>query len=87
MSEMELFKNSLWLRESGSYKDIFANGIGATNITSEINTRQRKDGKKSVQFRDEGNAFFHQSKYHLALQMYNQTVCYAENGTDEMANG
>lgn len=88
------FRNPLWIKECGSYIDIFSNtfyGNDLDDIKSKIydlhTNRQRKDNDKSAQFRLEGNQFFSQAKYHLALEKYNQSVCYAENGTDVIAFG
>lgn len=86
------FRNPLWLKESGSYVDIFSgtfhgNDVDAvkSQIDDLVNNRQKKDNWKAAQFRLEGNQFFSQGKYHLALEKYNQSLCYAENDTDVMA--
>lgn len=86
------FRNPLWLKESGCYVDIFSSefhGNDIEAIKSEIdgllNDPPRKDDEKSVQFRSVGNQFFSQAKYHLALEKYNQSLCYANNDTNAMA--
>lgn len=86
------FPNPLWLKESGSYVDIFSSAFHGNDVVATkskvddlLNNRRKKDNGKSAQFRLEGNQLYAQSKYHLALEKYNKSVCYAENDTDVLA--
>lgn len=85
-------RNPLWLKESGSYVDPYSSTFHGHNvdaikskIADSLNNRQMKDNGKAAQFRLEGNRFFSEAKYHLALEKYNKSVCYAENYTDVIA--
>ncbi len=85
------FRNPLWSKDDsdGLYVDIFSSefhGIDMNGVQSEIdglfNDRQIKNNERAKQFRVEGNEFFAQGKYHLALEKYNRSVCFAENDSD-----
>lgn len=82
-------RNPLWLKESGSYVCIFSSSEDIDAVKSEIkfltSSRQKKGNEKATQYRLEGNTLFSQAKYRLALEKYNQSLCYAENATDAMA--
>ncbi|KAG4065346.1 hypothetical protein HA402_012291 [Bradysia odoriphaga] len=87
-------RNPLWLKEESDdhlYVDIFANkfyGISIDAVQSEVdglfNDRPSKNNDKSKLFRVDGNKLFSERKYHLALEKYNRSACYAENGSDEL---
>lgn len=86
------YRNPLWLKESGSYVDVFSSAFHGNDIEAIkskvadlFNNRQKKDNEKATQFRLEGNHLFSQGKYHLALEKYNKSVCYAEDGTQAVA--
>ncbi|XP_037041238.1 SET and MYND domain-containing protein 4-like [Bradysia coprophila] len=90
----ENFRNPLWLKEDAAdhpYVDIFANkfyDIFIDDVKSEIdslfNDCPSKNNAKSKLYRVDGNKLFADRKYHLALEKYNRSACYAENGSDEL---
>lgn len=60
-----------------------------SNITVDIPMRLTKDPAKSLEFRKQGNQFFSlkNQDYVRALELYNQSICYAEWDSEEMGIG
>lgn len=93
--DRENFQNPLWLKEDSAghlYVDIFSDkfhGISINSVQSEVdalfNDRPSKNNEQSKSFRNEGNKLFLEGKYHLALEKYNRSACYAENDSYELA--
>jgi len=46
---------------------------------------EKKNDKVSAALRNEGNVLYHQRKFYEALLKYNESLCYAENGSQNVA--
>ncbi|KAL9698255.1 hypothetical protein quinque_001696 [Culex quinquefasciatus] len=46
-----------------------------------------KSNAKAAHFRQEGNHFYLAKRYEKALEKYNESICYAEAGSDQLAMG
>ncbi|XP_031638613.1 SET and MYND domain-containing protein 4-like [Contarinia nasturtii] len=45
---------------------------------------KEKNSEKSLHYRQKGNAMFNEAKWIDAMELYNQSLCYAENGSELM---
>ncbi|XP_031635017.1 uncharacterized protein LOC116348245 [Contarinia nasturtii] len=86
----------LWKKESTEehafYEDIIANNGGAdalkmtfTHVRYEEQVKSNKDDKLSLDKRKMGNKFFKQEKWADAMEMYNASLRYAENGSENIS--
>uniref|UniRef100_A0A8D8KL58 (northern house mosquito) hypothetical protein n=1 Tax=Culex pipiens TaxID=7175 RepID=A0A8D8KL58_CULPI len=46
-----------------------------------------KGNAKAAHFRQQGNHFYLAKRYEKALEKYNESICYAEAGSDQLAMG
>lgn len=53
----------------------------------DIQLRKTKSNEKSMELRNSGNVHFANTKYLMALKMYNKSICYAENDSEEISLG
>lgn len=87
----------LWKKEStksdSMYVDLFALNGGTANFEQLFQYIQRekptstlnKNGAMASRQRDKGNKYFAQGKWADAMESYNESLCYAENGSKNVS--
>lgn len=87
----------LWKKESNQPNALYVNIFAVDPIQARWHlTREErraeidfspllKNNAVAVKKRKEGNVFFDQSDYVLAIEKYNDSLCYAENGSEHLA--
>lgn len=89
--------DSLWKKESngGLYVNLFEGVSSAVRdefdkIENKFNANQElrflaKSNEKSLEFRNSGNDFFKKKDWEQAMTWYNKSLCFAENGTENVS--
>lgn len=91
---MPNLNNPLWkeeIKSSEIYVDLFAGLSRQVNITDErdfldilFKNKTKKNNSKSTELRLKGNQLFAENKYSEAIAKYNESACFAENGSKEL---
>ncbi|XP_055306397.1 SET and MYND domain-containing protein 4-like [Sitodiplosis mosellana] len=82
--------DNLWKKESATaeYVDLFASVKHPSfdmHVESLKTQPTRKDYQQSTEWRLKGNEFFQQENWVEAMKCYNQSLCFAEVGTENVA--
>lgn len=79
--------DNLWKKdtEKAEYVDLFASERTSKRIDIAEMPPTRKNTQSSTEWRKKGNKFFGLQNYIEAMKCYNQSLCYAEIGSENMA--
>ncbi|XP_055322500.1 uncharacterized protein LOC129578250 [Sitodiplosis mosellana] len=80
-------KNILWDKESNQqnalFVDLFANV--KFDIPAPRGVLPQKSDQISQRLREKGNDYFVRKDYFAAMKLYNQALCFAENGSEQLS--
>lgn len=85
----------LWQKESNQPNAMYINMSSGANLNSDFakmmsntsrpNRPSKKNNELAAFYRKSGNAEFTEDKFGVALECYNQSLLFAENGTEDIA--
>ena len=64
------------------YRDFILKNAGLFDVPE-----RSKCNRKAVQLRQEGNRLYLEGKYNDALEKFNESICYAVTGSDQLGIG
>lgn len=83
---MERLIAKLWQKEDDSSSDLYADLFkNAMKLQIDVKQAAGKSNAVADKHRNDGNKLFTQKKWIEAVEEYNQSLCYAETGTESMS--